>query len=144
MNVTAVSLASASNVFLNSSTALMVGGLAYADTTSGGSTDTRADEEVAMSSSSEEDTKPCNRYGRRSAEAGHDHPRPERKFDRYGLGGILAFPMSEVKARLGISRSKAYEEVAAGRLKAVKCGTRTLIPYASGEAWLNNLPEVAA
>jgi excisionase family DNA binding protein len=45
---------------------------------------------------------------------------------------------------LGISRSKIYEEIAAGRLKAVKCGSRTLVPYASGEAWLNNLPAMAA
>ena len=60
-----------------------------------------------------------NRHERRAAEAGHDHPRPERKFDRDGLGGILAFPMSEVQVRLGISRSKAYEEIAAGRLRAV-------------------------
>jgi len=87
---------------------------------------------------------PRNRHERRAAEAGRDHPRPERKFDRDGLGGILAFPMSEVQGRLGISRSKAYEEIAAGRLRAVKCGTRTLIPYASGEAWLNGLPAMNA
>ena len=85
-----------------------------------------------------------NRHERRAAEAGHDQPRPEYKFDRDGLGGILAFPMSEVRARLGISRSKAYEEIAAGRLRAVKCGTRTLIPYASGEAWLASLPAMNA
>jgi excisionase family DNA binding protein len=69
-----------------------------------------------------------NRHERRAAEAGH----------------VLAFPMSEVQERLGISRTKAYEEIAAGRLKAVKCGSRTLIPYASGEAWLNALPPLAA
>jgi excisionase family DNA binding protein len=94
--------------------------------------------------SNTEDTTPRNRHERRAAEAGHEHPRPERKFDRDGLGGILAFPMSEVRARLGISRSKAYEEIAAGRLRAVKCGSRTLIPYASGEAWLNSLPALSA
>jgi len=52
--------------------------------------------------------------------------------------------MSEVQERLGISRSKAYEEIAAGRLRAVKCGSRTLIPYAAGEAWLDGLPALAA
>ena len=69
-----------------------------------------------------------NRHERQAAEAGH----------------VLAFPLSQVQERLGISRSKAYEEIAAGRLKAVKCGSRTLIPYASGEAWLNALPPLAA
>jgi excisionase family DNA binding protein len=85
-----------------------------------------------------------NRHERRAAEAGHEQPRPERKIDRDGLDRCLAFPMSEVQERLGISRSKAYEEIAAGRLRAVKCGSRTLIPYAAGEAWLDGLPALAA
>jgi excisionase family DNA binding protein len=93
---------------------------------------------------SDPEAEPRNRHERRAAEAGHNHPRPERKFDRDGLGSILAFPMSEVQARLGISRSKAYEEIAAGRLRAVKCGSRTLIPYESGRAWLSNLPPLVA
>jgi hypothetical protein len=90
---------------------------------------------------------PRNRHERRAAESGHQHPRPERKFDRDGLGGMvgmLAFPMSEVQSRLGISRSKAYEEVAAGRLIARKCGARTLITFASPQAWLDSLPLMAA
>jgi len=56
----------------------------------------------------------------------------------------LAVPMTKVTEWLGISRSKAYEEIAAGRLKAKKCGSKTIIPYASGKAWLNDLPEMAA
>lgn len=56
----------------------------------------------------------------------------------------LAVPMTKVTEWLGISRSKAYEEIAAGRLKAKKCGSKTIIPYASGKAWLNGLPEMAA
>jgi len=56
----------------------------------------------------------------------------------------LAVPMTRVPDWLGISRSKAYEEIAAGRLRAVKCGSKTLIPYASGEAWLASLPDMAA
>lgn len=61
-----------------------------------------------------------------------------------GSTGPLAVPMMKVPEWLGISRSKAYEEIAAGRLKAVKCGSKTLVPYASGEAWLNGLPAMAA
>ena len=70
-----------------------------------------------------------NRHERRAIEAGAEP---------------LAVPMTKVTEWLGISRSKAYEEIAAGRLKAKKCGSKTIIPYASGEAWLNGLPEMAA
>ena len=86
--------------------------------------------------------RPRNPRELRAAEAGHKDPRAERKFDREG--GILAFPMSQVQDRLGISRSKAYEEIAAGRLIARKCGSRTLITYASAQAWLTSLPALAA
>jgi excisionase family DNA binding protein len=70
-----------------------------------------------------------NRPDRRALEAGHEP---------------LAVPMTRVPDWLGISRSKAYEEIAAGRLRAVKCGSKTLVPYAPGEAWLNGLPALAA
>jgi excisionase family DNA binding protein len=72
---------------------------------------------------------PRNRHGRRVLEAGREP---------------LAVPMVNVPDWLGISRSKAYEEIAAGRLKAVKCGSKTLVPYASGQAWLECLPALAA
>ena len=65
------------------------------------------------------------------------------EFDDYpnGLGGILAFPMSEVRARLGISRSKAYEEIAAGRLRAVvNAAPERLSRSPPAKAWLNGLP----
>ena len=45
---------------------------------------------------------------------------------------------------LSISRSKLYEEVAAGRLRALKAGSCTLIPMASIDAWLNSLPDAKA
>ena len=85
-----------------------------------------------------------NRHERRAAEAGHDDRRTEGKFNRDGFSGVLAFPMSEVQDRLGISRSKAYEEIAAGRLKAVKCGSRTLITCECARSWLNHLPPMNA
>jgi excisionase family DNA binding protein len=72
---------------------------------------------------------PRNRHEKRALEPGRDP---------------LAVPMTRVPDWLGISRSKVYEEIAAGRLKAVKCGSKTLVPYASGLAWLNNLPAMAA
>ena len=39
-----------------------------------------------------------------------------------------------------ISRSKFYEIVAAGELRIVKCGSRTLVRHEDGVAWLNSLP----
>ena len=39
-----------------------------------------------------------------------------------------ALRVSEACASLSITRSKLYEEVAAGRIKALKAGSRTLIP----------------
>ena len=41
---------------------------------------------------------------------------------------------------LGIGRTKFYQELNAGRIKALKVGTRTLIPEESITAWLSNLP----
>jgi excisionase family DNA binding protein len=51
--------------------------------------------------------------------------------------------MSRAPDWLGISRSKIYEEIAAGRLKAKKSGSKTLVTYASGQAWLDALPDFA-
>jgi excisionase family DNA binding protein len=55
-----------------------------------------------------------------------------------------ALRVKEMCARYGISRTTLYEEIAAGRLRAVKCGKATLIPCTSAEAWLNGLPAKAA
>ena len=41
-----------------------------------------------------------------------------------------------------IGRSKVFEEISAGRLKAHKAGTRTIIALEDGIAWLNALPLV--
>jgi excisionase family DNA binding protein len=53
-----------------------------------------------------------------------------------------AFPISEFCRRYGICRTKAYDEIAAGRLRAVKAGRRTLIPQDAAESWLAALPQV--
>ena len=41
-----------------------------------------------------------------------------------------------------VGRTFTYEEIAAGRLRAVKAGRRTLIPCEAAEAWLASLPEL--
>ena len=53
-----------------------------------------------------------------------------------------AFPIREFCFRYGIGRTNAYQEIAAGRLRAVKVGRRTLIPHDAAEAWLAALPEL--
>jgi excisionase family DNA binding protein len=53
-----------------------------------------------------------------------------------------AFPVPEFCRRYGIGRTNAYQEIAAGRLRAVKVGRRTLITHDAAEAWLAALPEL--
>jgi hypothetical protein len=44
----------------------------------------------------------------------------------------------------GISRSQAFKEIAAGRLIARKCGSRTLITSEDAAAWRRRLPKAKA
>jgi excisionase family DNA binding protein len=52
------------------------------------------------------------------------------------------FSICEFCRRYGIGRTNAYQEIAAGRLRAVKAGRRTLITHEAAEAWLASLPEL--
>jgi excisionase family DNA binding protein len=54
-----------------------------------------------------------------------------------------AMSIAQFSDRYGPSRTKIYEEINAGRLRAVKCGNRTLITEDDAEAWLRALPSVA-
>jgi hypothetical protein len=40
----------------------------------------------------------------------------------------------------GLGRTKAYEELKAGRLRGRKCGKRTIIADDDAERWLSSLP----
>jgi hypothetical protein len=42
----------------------------------------------------------------------------------------------------GVGRTKAYEEIKAGRLKAKKAGRRTIVGDDAAEEWLRSLPEL--
>ena len=54
--------------------------------------------------------------------------------------GAFSIPGFGQWADLG--RSKIYEEIAAGRLVARKCGKRTIITWQDGQDYLNSLPTV--
>jgi excisionase family DNA binding protein len=56
----------------------------------------------------------------------------------------LAYPIDEFAEAVGIGRSKLYAEIRAGRLKAKKLGSRTLIMATDGDAYLDSLPDMAA
>jgi excisionase family DNA binding protein len=45
---------------------------------------------------------------------------------------------------LGIGKTKLYEEIAAGRLKARKIGKKTLLPTEQFPAWLQSLKPIEA
>ena len=51
----------------------------------------------------------------------------------------LMLTINEFVELYGIGRTKTYGEINSGRLRAVKCGRRTLIPTESAEKWLNSL-----
>lgn len=51
---------------------------------------------------------------------------------------IQAYDIKSFCKAFNVSRSFVYEEMKAGRLKAVKVGRRTLIPRANALAWLNS------
>jgi excisionase family DNA binding protein len=47
-----------------------------------------------------------------------------------------AYRIDEFCSAYGISRSKTYQEIANGRLLAVKIGRMTLIPRGAAERWM--------
>lgn len=53
----------------------------------------------------------------------------------------LAVSILEGCRIIGVKRSSIYREIAAGRIRAVKAGKRTLLPMASLRAWLASLPQ---
>ena len=58
---------------------------------------------------------------------------------RDGASRKLALSIPEFLAAVPIGRTKLYEELKAGRLRAVKVGKRTLILITEAERWLATL-----
>lgn len=54
-----------------------------------------------------------------------------------------AYSVNEFMSFASIGRTKLYQEINEGRLKARKLGAKTVILASDAEAWLNSLPEAA-
>lgn len=52
----------------------------------------------------------------------------------------LALTVNEATKSIGLGKTRVYEEIAAGRLRARKAGKRTLILKSDLERFLENLP----
>jgi hypothetical protein len=59
-------------------------------------------------------------------------------------GHRLAYPIDDLADAIGIGRSKLYAEIRAGRLKAKKIGSRTIITTPAARDYLDALPDMAA
>jgi hypothetical protein len=55
-----------------------------------------------------------------------------------------AMTVKQFGARYHLGHTKIYEEIGAGRLRAVKCGSRTLILARDAGTWERSLPALAA
>ena len=53
----------------------------------------------------------------------------------------LAYTIPEAAEAVGLSRSMLYEQLSRGKLRAVKCGGRTLLQRIELERWLRSLPQ---
>jgi hypothetical protein len=58
------------------------------------------------------------------------------------MSHIAAHSLSDFCERYGVGRTKAYDEIKAGRLKARKNGRSTIISDDDAKAWLANLPRL--
>lgn len=53
----------------------------------------------------------------------------------------IVYTINEVIELTGLSRSKIYQEIREGRLKAKKCGRRTLVTSEALQNWSEQLAE---
>ena len=58
------------------------------------------------------------------------------------LATPLAYSISDFARAVGIGRTKLYEEISAGRLRALKAGKRTIITVENRRAYVASLPAV--
>jgi excisionase family DNA binding protein len=53
-----------------------------------------------------------------------------------------AMSIDQFRTRYGVGRTTVYEEIKLGRLRARKCGKRTIIAEDDAEEWLQHLPSI--
>lgn len=59
------------------------------------------------------------------------------------LADKLALPVDQARAVMGgVGRTFFYQQVAAGNIRVVKAGRRTLVPVPELQRWLDSLPAV--
>lgn len=73
---------------------------------------------------------------------GHSMTREPSKGDDTAPASKRAFSVHEFSKLYGIGRTKTYEELKAGRLRARKIGKRTVIAGDDAEDWLRRLPTI--
>ena len=62
----------------------------------------------------------------------------DRKQQQYAYQRAMSIP--QFCERYDLCRTKAYEEINSGRLRARKIGTRTIVAVEDAEDWLDRLP----
>ena len=71
-----------------------------------------------------------------------DSIRNEPEVERQRRGLQRAMSIDEFCSRYGPGRTKVYQELKSGRLRARKIGTRTVITEEDAEDWLQHLPVI--
>ena len=56
----------------------------------------------------------------------------------------VAYSIAEAVKATGIGRTSIFAEIKAGRLHAVKVGSRTIVPIQSLRGWLATMPSTVA
>tara|TARA_R110001592_G_scaffold294831_2_gene564667 strand:+ start:975 stop:1175 length:201 start_codon:yes stop_codon:yes gene_type:complete len=54
----------------------------------------------------------------------------------------LSYTVKDVMRRTSLSHATIYRAIGDGRLKAVKCGKRTLVKHVDLEAFISSLPSI--
>ena len=54
----------------------------------------------------------------------------------------LLLTLPDFCARYSVGRTRAYEEIQAARLKAIKVGRRTMIKASDADSWLESRPAI--
>jgi excisionase family DNA binding protein len=66
-------------------------------------------------------------------------PREQERRDRQ-----RAMSIEQFCSYYGVGKTKTYAEIRAGRLRARKCGRRTVVVEDDAEDWLRHLPSIAS